>query len=84
MLLFSPESQRHCALTHLPLEQLNWVRGSQVGKAEKELFIDVGYNHSTYTITPPLSKFNDNRIILLFALHICTYCALPLYITFQS
>lgn len=35
MLLSSPESQRHCTFTHRPLEQLNCVRGSQVGKAEK-------------------------------------------------
>lgn len=47
MLLFSPESQRHCTLTHRPLEQLNWVRGSQVGKAEKVcLQIHVRYNPS--------------------------------------
>lgn len=32
----SPESQRHCALTHRPLEQLNCVSGSQVGKAETQ------------------------------------------------
>lgn len=31
----SPESQCHFALMHRPFEQLNWVRGSQVGKAEK-------------------------------------------------
>lgn len=30
----SPESQCHCTLMHRPLEQLKWVRGSQVGKAE--------------------------------------------------
>lgn len=30
-----PESQCHFTLIHRPLEQLNWVRGSQVGKAEK-------------------------------------------------
>lgn len=34
MWVASPESQRHCALMHRPLEQLNWVSGSQVGKAE--------------------------------------------------
>lgn len=34
MRVASPESQRHCALMHRPLEQLNCVSGSQVGKAE--------------------------------------------------
>lgn len=33
--LSSPESQCHFTLMHRPLEQLNWVRGSQVGKAKK-------------------------------------------------
>lgn len=34
-LSFSPESQCHFTLMHRPLEQLNCVRSSQVGNAEK-------------------------------------------------
>lgn len=33
MILSSPESQCHSTLMQRPLEQLNWVTGSQVGKA---------------------------------------------------
>lgn len=52
----SPESQCHCTLMHRPLEQLNWVRGSQVGKAEKGCFKDTHQIQSQYKLNRSLRR----------------------------
>lgn len=48
--LSGPESQCQVPLMHRPLEQLNWVRGSQVGKAEK-VWVQVHIKYNANTVT---------------------------------
>lgn len=63
--LSSPESQCHFTLMHRPLEQLNWVRGSQVGKAEKGCIQEhIKYNPC---LNLHISKPSENSFFFLLA-----------------